>query len=153
MSEVDVAGTALDTSVVIAALLSWHEHHEVALPTVQQALAQPDGAILPLPALIESYSVMTRLPPPSRLAPQDAHALLVRTFSEARIVSLDGGEGWELIDGLARHQIAGGTAYDGQIVACARKAGADRIATFNPRHFARLDLGEIELVVPTKEVA
>ncbi len=148
-----MGGTALDTSVVIAALLSWHEHHEMALRTVQEALAHPAGPILPLPALIESYSVMTRLPPPSRLAPQDAHALLARTFEgAARIVALDGREGWGLLDGLARHRIAGGTAYDAHIVACARKAGADRIATFNQRHFARLDLGEIELVVPTREV-
>ncbi len=145
-----MGGTALDSSVIIAALLSWHEHHEVALPVVQAALDEPDGPIVPLPALIESYSVLTRLPPPSRLAPADAHTLLDRTFRRrARIVALDGGEGWTLVDDLAGDAIAGGTAYDAHIAACARKAGAERLATFNERHFARLDLGGIELVVPT----
>ena len=32
-------GTALDTSVIVPALLGWHEHHGLALPVVRDALA------------------------------------------------------------------------------------------------------------------
>ena len=144
-----MAGTALDTSVAVAALLSWHEHHSIVLPLLQAALKEEGGPVLPLPALIETYSVLTRLPPPSRLAPADALELLARTFrGRCRIVALDGQEGWSLLETLARRGIVGGTTRDAHIVACARKAGAGRLVTLNRRDLSRLELGGIELVVP-----
>ena len=85
-------GTAFDASVIIPALLSWHEPHRRAPPVLQSAIAGEAPVIVPLPALIEAYSVMTRLPPPWRLSPTDAHRLLDATFREpALVLSLDGG--------------------------------------------------------------
>ena len=45
----DVGGTALDTSVIVPVLPSWHEHHGTALP-VQDAPADEAPAILAVPA-------------------------------------------------------------------------------------------------------
>ncbi|NLG64599.1 MAG: VapC toxin family PIN domain ribonuclease, partial [Actinobacteria bacterium] len=44
--------------------------------------------------------------------------------------------------------IAGGATYDAHVLACAKQGGAARLATFNRRHFERLELGDMELVVP-----
>lgn len=63
---VDSRRVALDTSVVVAALLAVHEHHAVAAPYVA-ALRRESTIIVPLPVLVESYSVLTRLPTPLRL--------------------------------------------------------------------------------------
>lgn len=147
-----MGGTALDTSVVVPALLAWHEHHAAALPVVTEALGSDGGVILPLPALVETYAVLTRLPPPWRLRAADAHRLLVDTFrARATVVGLDGAEAWDLLDTALAGSVSGGATYDAHIAACAMKAGAARLATFNRRHFERLDLGEVVLLVPLAE--
>jgi hypothetical protein len=63
-------------------------------------------------------------------------------------VALDGGEVWQLIDDLENNQIAGGRSFDGHILACARKAGATRLLTFNEQDFLALGDGAIEIVRP-----
>lgn len=141
--------TALDTSVVVASLLTWHEHHERALAALVAARSSTSGAILPLPALLESYAVLTRLPPPTRLAPSAAWRLLEAAFAtHTTIPALDGATGWAMVEALPAAGVAGGATYDAHILACAKRAGAARLSTFNLRHFQRLDLDGIELVVP-----
>lgn len=51
---------AVDTSIVVAAFASWHEAHEAA----RGALSEEPR--LPAQVAVESYSVLTRLPPPHR---------------------------------------------------------------------------------------
>jgi len=140
--------TALDTSVLIAGLLSWHEHHEPASAQLAELLASAADIVLPVHALVEAYAVLTRLPPPHRLSARDAFEILDGSFrNRAILVGLERDEGWDLIESLRDRSIAGGTSYDGLILACARKGGARRILTFNRAHFERLGTG-IEIVVP-----
>lgn len=141
--------TALDASVIVAGLLASHEHHGPAAAELEALLTEPGDVILPLQALVEAYSVMTRLPSPHRLSPKDALTILERSLRQRTIVvGLDGEEAWELVEGLSQRQIAGATSYDGLIAACARKGGAQRILTFNRAHFERLPGAGLEIVVP-----
>jgi hypothetical protein len=64
---------AADTSLVVAAFASWHDKHEHARRALDAGLRLPEYCAL------ETYSVLTRLPPPHR-APGD----LVREFLLAR---------------------------------------------------------------------
>ena len=64
---------AADTSLVIAAFASWHEHHEAARSALDSGLRLIDHCAL------ETYSVLTRLPPPHRAA-----GTVVRDFMAAR---------------------------------------------------------------------
>lgn len=140
---------ALDTSVVVAALLGAHEHHEAARRTVDDALARPGGAILPAPVLFEAYAVLTRLPPPWRLRVDVAEGLLRNTFDgHAIVVSLPDDAVWSVVRNLAQRGLVGGIAHDAHVAACAQAAGARALATLNRRDFARLDLGAMDLVVP-----
>ncbi len=133
-----MAGTALDTSVIIAGLLKWHEFHSRARPALESALESEDSVILPVHALVEAYSVLTRLPPPRRLSPEQASAMLTESLREdVRLVGVVE-ETWSVIEELAERALGGGLAYDAVILASARKAGATRILTLNGRHFRRL---------------
>lgn len=144
---------ALDTSVVVAALLSVHEHHAAAAPFVA-ALRRSAGIVLPLPALIESYAVLTRLPTPLRLDRRVVNEALRQTFERhAEIPGLDGAGGWALLAMAVAGEVVGGTLYDLHIATCAKQAGASELATFNRRHFERFELGGIRLVVPGQGAA
>src|SRR5437762_33252 len=87
---------AVDSSVVIAGLLSWHEFHKRALQALEKAMAAR-RLLIPFPVLVESYSVMTRLPSPHRLRPEIAHQLLHDSFSSARIVGLSPRKAWTFL--------------------------------------------------------
>ena len=139
--------TAVDTSVVVAALLAWHEFHEPALKSLIDA--RRGRLVLSVPALTEAYAVMTRLPAPHRLAPADACKLLSGSFEpRATVVGLTEKETWRFLHGTARQGVAGGTTYDALILACAHKARASRLLTLDRRDFLRIEAGEIEIVVP-----
>lgn len=147
MSAGSNAPIALDTSVILAALIERHEHHDRAFPVVHAALATT--AVVPLPALIEAYAVMTRLPPPLRQTPEAALWLLRTAFEDrARIVAAEQGAAWSLLASLVERGVAGGATYDAHIALCARLGGARTLATFNTRDFERLDLGDLQLLLP-----
>ena len=141
---------ALDTSVVVAALLGAHEHHDAARRTVDDALSRPGGAVLPVPVLFEAYAVLTRLPAPWRLRADVAERLLCDTFAQhATLATLPDGEtAMSLVRTLAQAGLVGGVVHDAHVLACARAGGASALATLNRRDFARLDLAGMALIVP-----
>lgn len=53
---------APDTSVLVAGFATWHEGHEAAVRALNR------GVHLIAHAAVETYSVLTRLPPPHRIA-------------------------------------------------------------------------------------
>jgi predicted nucleic acid-binding protein len=141
---------ALDTSVVVAALLAVHERHVAARRFVEDALRDGAGVILPVPVLFEAYSVVTRMPSPWRLRADVAERVLRETFAAcAPVVALPSGDRtWSIMRKLAQAGLAGGIAHDAHVAACALDGGATEFATLNRRDFARLDLEGMTLVVP-----
>lgn len=137
---------------MIAALLSWHEHNAPAASEVTRRLERGDDLILAAPTLVETYSVLTRLPPGLRLSPVHAHMLLDRTFvtKAVEIVALDAATYLRLVSDAPRQGTAGGRIYDAVIVACALAAQVDTILTFNDRQFVPLAAGAVEIVVPSE---
>jgi predicted nucleic acid-binding protein len=99
---------AVDSSVVIAAFATWHEHHAIA----RAAMASRPRLIAH--AAVESYSVLTRLPPPHRAHPSIVHAFIAERFTEPFLTLSDTGY-QELLATIAAGQILGGPAYDALI--------------------------------------
>lgn len=138
-SEEPEPAIALDTSVIVAALLSWHRHHAACYRALTRVLHSKRECVLPLPALLEAYSVMTRVPAPHRLLPADALRLLSDAFRERfRLTALASEDGWRFMRSLVDREISGGRTYDAVIMACAQRGEAREILTLNRRHFDRL---------------
>ena len=137
---------AVDSSVVIAALLSWHEFHERAAKALEKALAGR-RLIVPFPTLLESYSVLTRLPSPHRLRPEVAYQLLHESFSDARVIGLSPRKAWPFLAECVTTATAGGRVYDAVIASAALEARASELLTFNPRDFEAFS-DRLSIVVP-----
>mgnify|MGYP001558979599 CR=1 FL=1 len=101
-----------DTSLVVAAFASWHEKHAPARGALDEGPGLVDHCAL------ETFSVLTRLPPPHRAA-----AGLVRDFLSARFAQpwlrLSPAAFQAFVSGLPERQIAGGAAYDALVAATA----------------------------------
>jgi len=108
---------AVDTSVVVAAFASWHEGHASAAATLAR---KPR---VPAHVLLETYSVLTRLPPPHR-----APAGLVATFLSERFseppLTLPAAAHLRVVARAAEAGIAGGSIHDALVAATARHAAA-----------------------------
>jgi len=144
-----VTGFVPDTSCIVAAVCTWHEHHERAAAEIEARLTRGEPLIVAAPTLVEAYAVLTRLPPPYRLSPADALALVEENFIQAaRIVALDA-RGYPTLVRRARDEgIRGGRTYDAVIAACALKARAAVLLTFNKDHFLPFADRGLEIVVP-----
>jgi hypothetical protein len=110
---------------VIAALSSWHEHHDAA------ASAVADVSALPAHVVIECYSVLTRLPGGLAVAPELAAEVLGRRFPHPPLRLHDAARGTVLAD-LARVGVCGGASYDG-VVALEAAAHGRRLLSLDRR--------------------
>ena len=95
--------------------------------------------VLAAHSLVETYSVLTRLPPPSRLRASDAIALIEANWRDAPVVHLTGDETWGVLRDAERRGVTGGRIYDMLIARAALKAGASTILTWNLRDFEVFD--------------
>ncbi len=111
---------AADTSLVVAAFASWHRGHDGARRALDGGLRLIEHCAL------ETYSVLTRLPPPHR-APGD----VVRDFLAARfpdpLLRLSASQYREFVLGLPDRQVVGGAAYDALVAATAMVNDAELI--------------------------
>ncbi len=111
--------TAVDSSVAVAAFLAAHEDHEAA----RRCLVERRPRLV-AHAAFETYSVLTRLPFPDRVAPQAAWALLDRAFPTAPLL-LRPAPLRKLLASLAEAGIGGGAVYDGLVAGTAREFDAE----------------------------
>ncbi|SOJ54691.1 Ribonuclease VapC40 [Mycobacterium simulans] len=108
---------APDTSVLIAGFATWHDGRESAVRALNR------GVHLIAHTALETYSVLTRLPPPHRVEPVAVHAYLADVTS-SEYLTLDARSHRGLIDHLAEHGVTGGATYDALVGLTAKAAGA-----------------------------
>ena len=102
----------LDTSAAIALVVVDHEHHEVA---AEALIGRKLG--LAGHAAFETLSVLSRLPPPSRLTIDAAGRLMATNFPCTRFLSAQATS--QLLASLPARGIAGGAVYDALVGAAA----------------------------------
>ncbi|ANM30612.1 hypothetical protein ABI59_15070 [Acidobacteria bacterium Mor1] len=128
----------LDTSVLVAATLAEHEHHEVALPWLSRAHRDDFELLVAGHSVAEMFSVLTRYPLRPRLSPTGAARIIRESVkSKARIVALTPTEYLSTVQQVADLELRGGIVYDALIARAAEKGGADQLVTLNLRHFKR----------------
>lgn len=108
-----------DTSVLVAAFARWHEAHTAAATAVRSSDALVDHVA------VETFSVLTRLPPPQRVAPDLVVAFLDRHYPGAR---LPGAPSMDVLGTAKDAGITGGAVYDLLVGLSARDAGATLVS-------------------------
>lgn len=135
----------------MAAVCSWHEHHEAAQEEISRRLRQAEAMLVAAPSLVEAYAVLTRLPPPHRLSAADALRLIDVGFGQSgRIIALDGRAYRSLLRRAADEGISGGRTYDAVIAECALKETDVTLLTFNSDDFEPFATRGLEVVVPRR---
>jgi predicted nucleic acid-binding protein len=116
---------ACDTSVAVAALDPNHEAHAACRKELIQRRPALAGH-----AAFEAHAVLTRLPLPLRLRPEQASHVLARAFPEP--CWLDASATAELWSRLGELGLTGGATYDA-LVAAAAHANGRRLLTRDRR--------------------
>ena len=98
----------VDMSVAVPLLLAEHQHHEHAKTALKGRRAGLAGH-----AAFETFSVLTRLPPPNRRSPSSIARALARNFPAT--VQLSPDAAMQLLRQLEDGRIAGGSVYDALI--------------------------------------
>lgn len=104
-----------DSSVLINAFLEEQPHHRIA----RAALAQAAG--VPVHAYFETYSVLTRMPPPARRSAESV-AASIKALKRTPL-GLPAREQMRLWDSLASLGVHGGATYDALVAATAKHHG------------------------------
>jgi predicted nucleic acid-binding protein len=139
---------AVDTNCIVAVVCDWHADQRAAIAELERRIDRGESMAVPVHALTEAYSVLTRFPAPHRIAAAEAWRLLKTGFSDmGRVVSLTVRQHVALLERLAESGVSGGRVYDAIIAECAVQTGAGALLTFNPRHFEPAPEG-LAIVVP-----
>ena len=140
----------LDTSVLVPALVPALPQHEKAAPHLESALREETGLILSAHALAECYASLTALPISPQVTPGQARRLIEENVARAaeEIVELGPTDYLSALRRMTDLGLESGAVYDALHVACAEKASAEELRTFNRWDFRRMPPeGPTELVV------
>lgn len=106
----------VDTSIAVALTVADHEHHEATFRALGDRRLGLAGH-----AAFETFSVLTRLPPPARRTPAAVARLLAASFPYNRFLGAKAAAA--LLRDLHALGVAGGAVYDALIGATAKEHG------------------------------
>lgn len=133
-----------DTSVLVAALVQSHPHHEPCRASLSRCERGELDLVLAAHSLAELQCTLTRLPLKPRISPRTAARMAEETrlrpppHGIAEVVTVTPAEYLEVIDEMVRLALAGAVIYDALIARAARSAEVDAIFTLNTRDFRRV---------------
>ena len=104
-----------DTSVAVAVVVEDHEHHASTLRALGNRSVGLAGH-----AAFETFSVLTRLPSPSRRSPEAVVRLMSVNFPSIKYLTPSAAEA--LLSRVASLGIAGGSVYDALVGAAAAES-------------------------------
>ena len=126
-----------DTSVLIASFWRGHAQHEASLKLF--AAANKKKSACALHTLAEVYATMTALPV-KQFIPTDQALLFVQEVRDrCTIITLDEDEYYGTIAQTAEAGLSSGRVYDALLLRCAAKVKAERIYTWNLKHFRTIN--------------
>lgn len=106
-----------DTSVLIAAFARWHTDHDVAAAALRKVDALVDHVV------VETFSVLTRMPAPRRV-PADLVSAFLASHFPASTPRLPGVPSDDVMETALDAGITGGAVYDLVVALAARRGGA-----------------------------
>ncbi len=106
----------VDTSVAVALVVEDHRHHRTTTDALGSRRLGLAGH-----AAFETFSVLTRLPPPARRSPEVVARAMTTSFTGNRFLSVEGTAA--LLARVPAERIAGGSVYDALVAATAVEHG------------------------------
>lgn len=129
----------VDTNILVAASVQAHQHHAQSFELVSKITKGTLKGYISAHGLAEFYSVLTRAPFTPRVHPAEAGRFLEdNILPHFELVTLSQDDYKKVLMNCAKTGLVGGVVYDALHIHCARKAGCDRIFTFNVRDFRDL---------------
>ncbi len=126
-----------DTSVLVASFWRGHRDHEASLRRVAAANKQKSACALH--TLAEVYASMTALPVKDVIPPDQALLFVQEVRDRLSVITLSESEYYETIQQAGERGFTSGRIYDALLLACAAKAKAEVIYTWNVKHFKAID--------------
>jgi len=126
----------VDTSVLVPVFIPGHIHHQRSFDLFSRAQISQAGCAAH--SLAEVYATVTRLPGKHRASGEQAVRFLEAIEERFSPVVLNVSEYRAAIRDASGLGVVGGLLYDAIIGACARKARAEVIYSWNTQHFLRL---------------
>lgn len=125
-----------DTTVLVAASDTAHQHHAPSLAVV--AKASPDDAFCAAHSLAELYATLTAVPTPRMRRVDDVLAGVEQAARTFKPVVLTASDYLWVLRHVAAAGARSGQVYDALILKCAEKCGAKAVYTWNSAHFTRV---------------
>ena len=123
---------------IVAAMIETHPKYALSFSWVQKVRNEAISGYISTHSLAELYSVLTRLPLPKPISPQQAYNGIMNNLKGFQTIDLDSHDYLNVIENISQLQITGGGIFDAIIAQAALKANVDILLTLNPKHFRRL---------------
>ena len=123
-----------DTSVLVPVFYGDHVHHKASFDLFIR-FGKTTGCC-GAHSLAEVYSTLTRMPGKHRISGEQAMLFIGSIRERLSIVALSGDEYADALQASSALGIVGGAIYDALLAHCAIKAQADRIYSWNARHYS-----------------
>jgi predicted nucleic acid-binding protein len=124
-----------DTSVLVPVFYGDHVHHKASLARVIQF--DKDSGYCGAHSLAEVYSTLTRMPGKHRISSEQAMLFIGSIRDRLAVIALNGDEYADALAAAAALGIVGGGIYDAMLAHCALKARAEKIFSWNARHYSQ----------------
>ncbi len=141
----------LDTSCLVPLFAEEHDDHAVTRAEWERLRRGNVQFVVACHALLECFSVLTRMPPPYRRSPEEVKRLLRENFGQdALIPGLDSELAWISIAEVVASGRSGGDIYDAIIARSVFGAGAGVLLTWNLQDFLPLAPPGLDVVTPAE---
>lgn len=125
----------LDTSVLVPVFYGDHEHHAASMNVFTRH--GKNDTCCGAHSLIEVYSVLTRMPGKHRISGEQGMLFIGSIRERLTVIGLTPGEYFTMLQTNAGLGITGGAIYDALLASCALKSGAEKLFTWNLRHYGQ----------------
>ena len=125
----------LDTSVLVPVFYGDHEHHAASMDVFTRHGKKE--AACGAHSLVEVYSALTRMPGKHRISGDQAMLFVGNIRERLTVVGLTPDEHFEMLQSNADLGVTGGAIYDALLASCALKSGAEKLYTWNLRHYGQ----------------
>src|ERR1700679_49348 len=121
-----------DTSALLPVFAADHLHHGPSIRIFESLPPSgPHQAFCSLHSLAEVFATTTRIPPPSRMPPDESLFHIKQVLKRIQTVAWNEVEYLSALSSIAENNLSGALIYDALLLQCARKVNAETIYTWN----------------------